>query len=840
MDCQRWNMGELSAELINWTGINMSMIYNRFNLDQNRFSLKDKNTFLVFGRWPQGSCFAVQLDRKSIPFQIGSSEYISVLERMESLDVQGETKAALIIPLPDDVQKHHSLNVYAEYNGEKFLWLSYSAKQLAEQRNRLQYYFDRLDFLAEPSVCIVEGWIASASHGRISFEDRNGVPLDSEVRRFRRDDLDHVFKETRLDQESGFSARVTCGNLSEFYLVFNAENGVHRLLISRNENPKKSSFAEKASKSLRLLREYGPLDLGRKIISDRQKKNEDLNDYNVWIRYHLPDRAEIERQKKRASEYDVKFSIVVPLYKTPKKYLMELVRSVQKQTYTNWELCLSDGSGKDSPLRKIIKKLSDRDPRIRAVFHDIPLQISENTNEAIGISTGEYIVFADHDDVLTENALFECAEAIGENSALDIIYSDEDKISMDGSRLFQPHFKPDFNVDLLCTVNYFCHLCVIKKSLIEKAGMLNSEYDGAQDYDLVLRCVENTVPGKIHHIAKILYHWRSHDGSTAENPESKLYAFEAGRKAIQSHYDRLGIPAEVHNGEFLGLYRTEFCWSDKPLISIIIPNKDHIEDLERCVSSIEDKVKYPNYEIIIVENNSECQETFKYYSELEKRDNRIKVIRWSGVFNYSAINNFGVSHANGEYYLFLNNDTEIINPGCIDELYGYCRRPGVGAVGARLYYDDGSIQHAGVIVGFGGIAGHCFAKLPKGNYGYFSRVICAQDYSAVTAACMLVKKEAFDKAGGFTEELAVAFNDVDFCLKLQKAGYLVVYNPYAELYHYESKSRGSEDTPEKVERFKNEILFFENRWRDLLISGDPYYNPNLTVEKTDFSLRRIR
>ena len=430
-------------------------------------------------------------------------------------------------------------------------------------------------------------------------------------------------------------------------------------------------------------------------------------------------------------------------------------------------------------------------------------------------------------------------KAINEKPQTLVIYTDEDKMSMDGHKFFQPHFKPDYNPDLLCTVNYICHLFVVSRKVIEKVGGLRSEFDGAQDYDFVLRCVEAVKDEEICHIPKILYHWRCHEDSTAENPESKLYAFEAGRRAVQAHYERTGIHAEVFKGEYLGLYRTKFIRDHDPLISIIIPNKDHIDDLKRCMESIEQKSTYKNYEYIIVENNSTDSATFEYYKKLEAENPKVRMVYWDGVFNYSAINNYGASFAKGEYLLLLNNDTEIINPDCLEELLGYCMRKDVGAVGARLYYEDDTIQHAGVVIGFGGIAGHCFVQQKRGTTGYCHRIICAQDYSAVTAACMMVKKSAFDAVGGLSEELAVAFNDIDFCMKLRKAEYLIVYNPYAELYHYESKSRGLEDTPEKVARFNKEIATFEKKWPEILENGDPYYNPNLTLKSQDFSLKRI-
>lgn len=570
-----------------------------------------------------------------------------------------------------------------------------------------------------------------------------------------------------------------------------------------------------------------------------KNKNKAAVIYQKWLPKHLPSKAELEHQRKEHFSWEPTFSVVVPLYKTPEKYLRALVESLQAQTYGKWELCLSDGSGADSPIRELLKQLQKEESRIKVIDHQEKLQISENTNAAIEAATGEFVVFADHDDELTANALYECVKVLNEKPETEVLYSDEDKMTMDGHKFFQPHFKPDYNVDLLCTVNYICHLFVAKKTLIDEVGMLRREFDGAQDYDFIFRCVEHAGAEKIHHIPKILYHWRCHEDSTSENPESKLYAFDAGQRAVQAHYDRIGVKVEVSKGEFLGLYRTKFLRDYDPLISIIIPNKDHIDDLKRCIDSIEAKSTYTNYEYIIVENNSEEKETFAYYEQLEAVNPKVHVVYYKGHFNYSAINNFGVQYAKGEYFLLLNNDTEIINDDCLEELLGYCTREDVGAVGARLYYEDDTIQHAGVVIGFGGIAGHCFVQQKRGFTGYCHRIICAQDYSAVTAACMMVKREAFEKVGGLSEELQVAFNDIDFCMKLRQAGYLIVYNPYAELYHYESKSRGLEDTPEKVARFNQEIATFEKRWPDILKNGDPFYNPNLTLDSQDFSLKRL-
>ena len=522
----------------------------------------------------------------------------------------------------------------------------------------------------------------------------------------------------------------------------------------------------------------------------------DYRMYMTWYKKNCPSDATLKLQKEHKFAYQPKISIVIPLYKTPEKYLSELIKSIQEQTYSNWELCLSDGSGVDSPLLTILQKYEREDKRIKVVYNKQPLHISDNTNEALKIASGDYIAFADHDDLLAPNALYECVYAMNEDSSIDIIYTDEDKIDMQGKIHFLPHFKSDFNIDKLRSGNYICHFFVVKKEIFQEVGLLNHEYDGAQDFDFTLRCVE--VTSNIKHISKILYHWRAHKDSTAENPESKNYAYEAGARAVQAHYERRGIKAIVEQSQHKGIYRTRYILQSEPLVSIVIANKDHVDDLQKCISSIEKLSTYKNYELIIVENNSVEDKTFAYYKELEKTCAKAKVIYWPDKgFNYAAINNFGVKYAKGEYILFLNNDTELVNEDSLQEMLGYCMRDDVGAVGARLYYGDKSIQHAGIIIGLGGIAGHAFAGSLYENPGYCGRIHMVQDYSAVTAACMMVKKSVFEKVQGFDERYEVAFNDVDLCLKMREKGYLVVYTPYAEFNHYESKSRGYEDTKEK-------------------------------------------
>ena len=578
------------------------------------------------------------------------------------------------------------------------------------------------------------------------------------------------------------------------------------------------------------LKHYGPKEFWVRLT---ERLEEQTVDSATWREGDFLTDKERQDQKKRKWKQPVKISVLVPAYRTPESYLRQMIESVQAQTYENWELCIADGSGKEGSLEKIVSQYAAKDSRIRYQLLDKNEGISGNTNAAIRMASGEYLAFFDHDDLLAEDALYEAARAIEEQKA-ELIYTDEDKVRADLSEYFQPHFKPDYNPDLLCANNYICHLVVVKKELADRVGGLRKEFDGAQDHDFLLRITEQT--DRIVHIPKVLYHWRIHKASTADNPASKLYAYQAGQKAISEHLKRLGLEAEVSQTKDFGFYRVSYPVQGTPLVSIVIPNKDEKDTLKACLESIKEKTTYPSYEIVIVENNSQTSEIFEYYKEINGKDG-IRVVTWKEPFNYSKINNFGFQYAKGDYVICLNNDITVITPSWIEEMLGYCQRPGTGIVGVRLYFPDDTIQHAGIIVGMGGCAGSLFVGMNRKRTGYMHKAALVQDLSAVTAACMMVKREAFEAAGGFEESLAVAFNDVDFCLKVRRAGYLVVYNPYAELYHYESKTRGLEDSPEKQRRFQSEIEYMRCHWLDILKKGDPYYNRNFSLKDCNYSIK---
>ena len=539
-------------------------------------------------------------------------------------------------------------------------------------------------------------------------------------------------------------------------------------------------------------------------------------------------------QKSFVFPREVKFSVLVPLYNTPEDFLREMIASVLFQTYGNWELCLADGSDTEHAyVQEICEKIVGKDRRIKYKKLDRNGGISENTNECARMATGDYISLFDHDDLLHPSALFETMRAVCERDA-EFVYTDEAIFeSPNLHKIICTNFKPDFAPDYFQTNNYICHFSSFKRSLFDVVGEFDPRTDGAQDYDLFLRLSE--VASRIIHVPKCLYYWRASPSSTASGPGTKDYTSAAGQRALQGHFARLGVDAEVLLKKEANMYRIRYGIDGSPLVSIMIPNCDHAPTLRKCVDSIMRLSTWQNYEIVIIENNSRERETFDYYESLKSCD-KIKIVKWKGKFNYSAINNFGFKHTKGEYIILLNNDIEVIAPGWIEEMLMFAQRKDVGMVGAMLYYPSGRIQHGGTILGLYGVAGHAFLNFRKGDAGYVDRLLVVNNYSAVTAACAMIPRHVYEEIGGLDEGFAIAFNDVDMCMRIRRAGYLVVWTPYAELYHHESESRGYEDTPEKKARFAGESAYFRSRWGAELAAGDPYYNPNLALDRDDFSL----
>ncbi len=520
-------------------------------------------------------------------------------------------------------------------------------------------------------------------------------------------------------------------------------------------------------------------------------------------------------------------SLLAPLYNTPKAYLRAMLESVLGQTCPRWQLCLVDAGGES--LEAFVREICKGDARV--VYKKIENGgIAANTNAAAALAEGAYFGLLDHDDVLAPHAVYEMLRAVRAGRG-PFLYSDEALFTRDIRRPLTGHFKPDFAPDYLNCCNYICHFAVFSRELFAAVGGMDPACDGSQDHDLFLKFTERVTPV---HIPKVLYYWRVSEASTSSGAAAKPYAAAAAKRAIQGHLDRTGAKGAAVDGLFPSTYKVEYTIEGAPLVSILIPNKDHIDDLKKAVDSLYAKTAYPHFEIIIIENNSGNAETFAYYEALEKTHENLRVVRWKGGFNFSAINNFGRRAAKGEYILLLNNDVEAVSPAWLGEMLALCAQPGVGIVGAKLCYPDGTVQHAGVITGLGGFAGHSHKYARREASGYMFRLATVQDFSAVTAACMLVKASVFDEAGGLDEGFAVAFNDVDFCLRVRAAGYRVLYTPYAELYHWESKSRGADTKGEAKERFAAERARLRGRWGQALLR-DPYYNPNLTLDREDFS-----
>ncbi len=605
----------------------------------------------------------------------------------------------------------------------------------------------------------------------------------------------------------------------------------------------------KASKPLRQtmhwgLRNYrrvrnlgGPKGIARKL---RQKKIEsEAKKLHGTASFPTPEQAAAQRDTK--FERTVKISILVPLWNNQREFQIQMLESVMNQTYQNWELCLADGSDEEhSYIGEICREYAARaDGRIVYRKLDKNGGISGNTNECVKLATGEYIGLFDQDDILHPSALYEYVKVINEQGA-DYIYCDETTFKGDSiNNMITLHFKPDFAPDNLRANNYICHFSVFSRTLLEGTELFRSGFDGSQDHDMILRLTANA--RKVVHVPKLLYYWRSHKASTASDISAKPYAIAAAKGAVADHLTRCGFKNfEIKSTRaFDTIFEIKYEILGEDRISILIPNRDHADDLRRCIDSIRERSTYENYEIIVIENNSSDRAVFAYYETLKKQKN-ITVVTYDGEFNYAKINNFGARHASGKYLLLLNNDTQVISMNWLEAMLMYAQRPDVGAVGAKLYYGDRTIQHAGVVIGLGAhrTAGHTHYKINYDNLGYMGKLCYAQNVSAVTGACLMVRKSIYDALGGLDEQFAVALNDVDFCLRIREKGYLNVFTPFAELYHFESASRGSDIVDEsKAARYEQESALFRERWKELLAKGDPYYNPNFSLDYSDYSLK---
>ena len=702
----------------------------------------------------------------------------------------------------------------------------------------IEYSIDNYSEIEDEQKAVLVGWTLDECNSNFEYEIKNELDqiIPSNVRIESRRDLVQLKMIDSSQSMCGFRITFPVTKEGKYTLIIRGKTSARELPISREQKKNQGLLKaylrainpKRVANAWKYLRNNGIRDFMKRVSLGPTL----LDPYPIWFEQQRISLQELEAQKKIQFTYAPKISLIVATYNTKESYLREMIESVVNQSYSNWEVCIADGSTNDK-VENYIKSHYLSDERIKFKRLDKNYGISGNMNAALEMVIGEYLGLYDHDDFLEYNALFEVVKSL-QVTKYDVVYTDEDKFDDSKGQFADPNFKPDFNIDLFRSHNYITHFFVVNMDIVKVIGGMKKEYDGAQDYDFMFRVFEQT--NNIYHLPKMLYHWRMHSLSTAMNPKSKMYCYDAGKNAILDHYKRIGIEASVKMlpKPYYGCYETTYMTPGNPLVSIIIPNMDHKDVLKTCIDSLFEVNTYRNIEIIVVENNSKKEETFKYYHELEKEHANVKIVYWKNDFNYSEINNFGVQFAQGDYLLFLNNDTEMIRPDSIQNMLGVCMRKEVGAVGAKLLYEDRTIQHAGVVIGFSGYAGHINNGIDEDQPGYMMRAQLNCDYSAVTAACMMVKKSVFNEVDGFDPQFKVACNDVDLCLKIREKGYLVVYDAFSIWFHYESKSRGYEDSEEKIERFNNEVAKFQKKWNKILVEGDPYYNPNFKIELGPF------
>ncbi len=688
----------------------------------------------------------------------------------------------------------------------------------------------------------VTGWVYSLNHVPVSISvmDRHTKKeLTCNIRRIFRNDLYRLGLINKDEKNAGFIISFESSGKNSDIITFSSDKdraieavpytstdkrGFGRLIKNINRKNIKKFF--------KYVRTFGLSKTLKTVFSYSGGY-----DYDQWFRTHriTPDHLEAQKQVRFACEPVI--SIIVPAYNTNVDLLKATIDSVEQQSYNRWELCIAFAGDESAPARKLLDEIQEHDQRVKVTFLDKNYGISGNTNKALELANGDFVGLFDHDDLLEPDALYEVVKAINNTEKPVAFYTDEDKYDTKGKTYIDPNMKPDFNLDLLRSHNYITHFFVVKRSVLDETGGFRSEFDGAQDYDMILRVAEKT--GSIMHIPKVLYHWRMLPGSTALDPESKKYAYIAGQKAIESHLERSHIRAKVRMQEKpnYGLYEVDYEPVSKPLLSIIIPNYEQRDLLKQCIDSIEEKSTYRNFEIIVAENNSTSQKIKSYYSDVQKQYDNVRIVDLGKMtFNFSRINNLAEKEAKGDLLLFLNNDTELIREDSIANMAGFFERPEVGVVGAKLLYEDDTVQHAGVVIGFGGFAGHINTGIDKDQPGYMMRALLNCDYSAVTGACLMTRRSLFESLGGFDEAFRVSCNDIDYCMKVRRKNLLVVYNAFSIWHHYESKSRGYEDDPEKIRRFEGEIKIFQERYEKELSEGDPYYNPNFNINFGPFQL----
>lgn len=817
---------------------------------KKRIDLRDSNRLII----QTGSCRDYMKDVKAVSYVNGIETEVEIVENphtpllfvYKNAEPEFDGEYNLCINLPEKV-KNVKIILTKDTYPSGIEEINISSAQIEYLRNLIEINLIGVQADERTKTIKITGWAESAGELKLSvYAEKKELEYKADY--FTRADMVSRYFEGELNRNCGFeltvedtdvrSIRITSesgGRRGSIGVVVNRDSSGQQRRSVRLAEDKRNDYITRARNYIAM---YGMKRFIVKAVGKLTGKS--IKDpTNIYFNKINPNEARLKEQRdyKFASNY--KFSILIPVYRPDAKFFTLMLDSIVAQTYDNWQICLADGSGEGYTVENVVRPYIEKygEDKVKYIKLENNLGIAENTNAAMRMADGDFIVFGDHDDELHPTALFECMRELERYPQADFIYSDEDKIIEATGHHTEAHFKSDLNMELLRSNNYICHLSVVKKSLTDKVGGLYTQFNGSQDHDYVLRCVEKAEC--VRHIPRILYHWRINDNSTAKSASTKTYANTAGVNAVSAHLKRMGIDGEVKNGVAPGFYDIRYKLTEKPLVSVIIPNKDHLDDLTRCLESMENVNNYHNVEYIVVENNSVLEDTFEGYKELEKKyGDKFKLVKWDGIFNYSAINNFGARYAKGEYILLLNNDTSVIEPDSLRCMLAQCQRAEVGIVGAKLLYDDDTVQHAGVIIGYQGVAGHAFTGIGDDVYGYFARAVLSQELSAVTAACLLTKRSVFDEVGGLDESFEVAFNDIDYCMKVRAAGYKIIYDPHAKLHHYEYKSRGAEDTGKKQERFGGEIMHFIDKWRAALIAGDMYYNPNLELVGELYTIKK--
>lgn len=753
-----------------------------FTVKSDRFSLTEKNEYVIHGWLARGAHLRAEADGTEVRTETEAVYHFND-ERYGGIEVR------CAVALPENGIRR-SLQLFAERQGEKQNVFSVPASVIRSRSRGLQVYLDDVSVMRERNVVYITGWAASSAEVTVSVKEPDAAE-NAVITRTARPDVVEMYEECKVGEESGFTVRISPIPAHGCTLVFaSGKDTAAEHIATGRISYNAAKLGKLARKSWRHLAYNGVSSFIKKVQDKINGPKVKPVFYPDWIRQHLPDEAELARQRALPMENAPVFDI---LSVSSEKGITE----EKKQRFA------------ESVRIQTCKSLRTDD------------------------RAAEWILIAAEEGALTPNALFELATYIKEHPAARMVYTDSDAVDEKGN-YSDPDMKPDFAPDYLAATNYIGCFAAVRRDLAAEVSLAEHLHHTEDLYECWLRLSEKA--GETGHIPKVLYH--TDIALLAKERANDAEAQERERAAVQAHYERTGQPAQVQPGAVPFTYRTVWQREEKPLVSVLIPNKDHIDDLRICIQSLTEKTEWPNLEIVVIENNSEDPRTFEGYEALKMLDSRIKVITYKGGFNYSKINNFGAAAAEGEYLLLLNNDTEALSDA-VTEMMGYCMRSDVGIVGARLYYGDNTIQHAGVVLGWGGVAGHAFVNQKRGAERLLPRIVCQQNYSAVTAACMMVDRHVYEEVGGLSEDLAVAFNDIDFCMKVRKAGYLIVYDPYAELYHYESKSRGLEDSPEKKARFQKEIDRFQEKWGEILRKGDPYYSPNLSMITQDFSLKEI-